>query len=152
MRKPTDVEYAYMHYKQKKMKTLSIIAILIFPFLFSCSKETACIGYDCVIPEDVAVIDSVSAEGVHITLINYEGNSYPLIMQLAEDQSSDVFQAYLQSQAPEGMTFPDSAAVSSATAKVYYISTNQDYVRNNARYVHATQTEFEIVAFSDNFN
>lgn len=134
------------------MKTLSIIAILILPFLFSCSKETVCIGYDCVIPEDVAVIDSVSTEGVHITLINNEGNSYPLIMQLADDLPSDVFYAYVQSQAPEEMTFPDSPAVSSATAKVYYISTNQDYVRNNARYVHATQTEFEIVAFADNLN
>lgn len=129
------------------MKNLIFAAILALPFLVSCSKQTACLGYDCVLPEDAVSIDSVSSAGVHVTLLNQDGDDYPVTMHLTDDQSLSAFQAYVEAGETSGMPQPGETSGYTNSPKVYYISTNQEYVRTNARYVNASTTTFEIVAY-----
>lgn len=131
-----------------KMKTFLFAAITAILFA-SCAKQTNCIGTDCVLPEAAIAIDSVTNNGIYVRLPNNEGGFFACTLELASNINQEEFieaaSAYTTAspiQGNENQTMP--------MLKVYYVAEDQSYVRENARYIHATNNKLEIISYGNN--
>lgn len=120
-------------------------ALISISLLASCTKETACIGADCVLPEASVTIDSVSNQRIYVSLPNNQGGTYNCTLQLAADIDETAFFATATNLASP---MPGTAPENTKPMSVYYISEDQSYVRENARYIHAEQATLEIIQFT----
>lgn len=130
------------------MKTFLFAAITAILFA-SCAKQTTCIGADCVLPEAAIAIDSVTNNGIFVRLPNNEGGFFTCNLDLASHINHDEFIAAVSAyttaspiQGNENQTMP--------MLKVYYVAEDQSYVRENARYIHATNNKLEIISYGNN--
>ena len=124
------------------MKTLVITTAALI-MLAGCTKQTACIGSDCVLPEAAIAIDSVTTNGIYVNLPNNENGFYATTLQLAADINQDDF-------LEAASALPGNENEPLPMLKVYYIAEDQSYVRENARYIHASNTKFEIISYGNN--
>ncbi len=130
------------------MKTLFITTAALI-MLAGCTKQTACIGSDCVLPEAAIAIDSVTTNGIYVNLPNNEDGFYATTLQLAADINQDDF-LEAASAYTTASPLPGNENEPLPMLKVYYIAEDQSYVRENARYIHASNTKFEIISYGNN--
>ncbi len=108
-----------------------------------------CIGMDCTYPEAVVAIDSIVNERIYTTLVNSDGAPFTAELSLSSEINVEDFYRYVDFT---GEIAIDSRTDGESVLKVYYISENQSYVENNAEFINANSTKFEIVAFGDDLH
>jgi len=132
---------------RNNMKQLIAVFILAVAFA-SCAKKTECIGLDCTFPEAVVSIDSISDKVIYTTLLNSDGRPFVCPLTLAPEIDVNDFIRFTGFQSTN-YTENHSESANGRIVKVYYVSTNQSYVEENADYINALQTTLEIAAYSD---
>ena len=132
------------------MKTFLFAAITAVLFA-SCTKQTTCIGSDCVLPEATIAIDSVTNNGIYVRLPNNEGGYFDCTLALASHINQEEF---IEAASAYAMASPiqGNENQSMPMLKVYYVAEDQSYVRENARYIHATNNKLEIISFGNNLD
>ena len=107
-----------------------------------------CIGEDCVHPEGMAAIDSISGDLYYVTLENNEGSDFVCSLTLSPEINPEVFTD--TNEMSSGPSMPTGEGSAANQFKVYYVSSDQSYVRSNADYIHAEQTELQILGLDQN--
>ena len=135
-------------FKPTPMKALIIISSAALCLFCSCEKEMDCIGSDCVYPEAIVAIDSISQNHIYSTLITREGEQLVYALSLSPEINEQEFMDYT-GYSPEWPTVIDPTDDQGQILKVYYVASNQFYVAGDAHYINACDAGLEIVAFGD---
>src|SRR5690349_10219444 len=82
-------------FKPAVMKTILITsAAVLCIFASGCEKQSECIGTDCVYPEAVVAIDSISHNHIYTTLVNREGERLGYTLSLSPEVDAHDFAKY----------------------------------------------------------